>query len=48
VQTIATPYHAFRVDLLGAANLLLGYRSKDGIRFAPPANPTPANSPARS
>ena len=39
------PATRFVSTFLGAANLLLGYRSKDGIRFAPPANPTPADAP---
>jgi len=36
------PATRFVSTFLGAANLLLGYRSKDGIRFAPPGNPAPA------
>ena len=36
------PATRFVSTFLGAANLLLGYRSKDGIRFAPPSNPAPA------
>ena len=39
------PATRFVSTFLGAANLLLGYRSKDGIRFAPPANPAPADAP---
>jgi sulfate/thiosulfate transport system ATP-binding protein len=38
------PATRFVSTFLGAANLLLGYRSKDGIRFQPPGNPTPATS----
>jgi len=39
------PATRFVSTFLGAANLLLGYRSKDGIRFAPPVNPAPADAP---
>jgi hypothetical protein len=38
------PATRFVSTFLGAANLLLGYRSKDGIRFSPPGNPTPATA----
>jgi len=41
------PATRFVSTFLGAANLLLAYRSKDGIRFAPPGNPTPATSPVQ-
>jgi sulfate transport system ATP-binding protein len=38
------PATRFVSTFLGAANLLLGYRSKDGIRFAPPGNPARADA----
>jgi sulfate/thiosulfate transport system ATP-binding protein len=37
------PATRFVATFLGAANLLLGYRGKDGIRFVPPAAGAPAN-----
>ena len=33
------PATRFVATFLGAANLLLGYRDRDGVRFAPPATP---------
>jgi sulfate transport system ATP-binding protein len=41
------PATRFVSTFLGAANLLLGYRSREGIRFAPPGNPTAATAPVQ-